>query len=132
MVRWGLRSGVVSGVALALASPVLGPLFTSDPDVRHRLILVLLVAALGQPLAGVVFVLDGVLIGAGDGRYLAWGGVIVLAVYAPIALSAVWLGGGLLAVWVAFSLVFLGARFVILTSRARGEAWLVTGAGTRA
>jgi putative MATE family efflux protein len=130
MVRWGAWSGVASGVALALASPVLGPLFTSDADVRHRLMTVLLIAALGQPLAGVVFVLDGVLIGAGDGRYLAWGGVIVLAAYAPVALAAVWLGGGLLAVWLAFSLVFLGARFVILTTRARGERWLVTGAAT--
>jgi putative MATE family efflux protein len=130
MVRWGVWSGVASGVALAVASPVLGPLFTSDADVRHRLTTVLLVAALGQPLAGVVFVLDGVLIGAGDGRYLAWGGVIVLAVYAPVALAAAWLGGGLLAVWLAFSLVFLGARFVILTTRARGQRWLVTGAAT--
>jgi Na+-driven multidrug efflux pump len=128
MVRWGAWSGVASGVALALASPVLGPLFTSDADVRHRLMTVLLIAALGQPLAGVVFVLDGVLIGAGDGRYLAWGGVVVLAAYAPVALATVWLGGGLLAVWLAFSLVFLGARFVILTTRARGERWLVTGA----
>jgi putative MATE family efflux protein len=132
MVRWGVWSGVASGVGLALASPVLGPLFTSDADVRHRLTTVLLVAALGQPLAGVVFVLDGVLIGAGDGRYLAWGGVIVLAVYAPVALAAVWLGGGLLTVWFAFSLVFLGARFVILTTRARGERGLVTGAATGA
>ena len=48
----------------------------------------LLVAALGQPIAGVVFVLDGVLIGAGDGRYLAWGGLLVLAAYAPAALLA--------------------------------------------
>ena len=128
MIRWGIWSGVVSGLGLAVASPVLGPLFTGDADVRQRLIGVLLVAALGQPLAGVVFVLDGVLIGAGDGRYLAWGGVVVLAVYAPVALAAVWLGGGLLTVWLAFSLVFLGARFVVLTSRARGERWLVTGA----
>ncbi len=132
MIRWGVWSGLVSGALLALASPVLGPLFTADGDVRHRLIGVLLVAALGQPLAGVVFVLDGVLIGAGDGRYLAWGGVVVLAVYAPVALATVWLGGGLLAVWVTFSLVFLGSRFVILTSRARGGRWLVTGAATPA
>ena len=132
MIRWGLWSGVASGVALAAASPLLGPLFTGDADVRHRLIGVLLLAALGQPLAGVVFVLDGVLIGAGDGRYLAWGGVLVLAVYAPVALAVVWLGGGLLGVWLVFSLVFLGARFVVLTSRARGERWLVTGAARTA
>ena len=46
----------------------------------------LLVAALGQPVAGIVFVLDGVLIGAGDGRYLAWAGIVVLLVYVPAVL----------------------------------------------
>jgi putative MATE family efflux protein len=127
MVRWGLWSGVVTGLALAAASPLLGPLFTPDEAVHERLVAVLVVAALGQPIAGVVFVLDGVLIGAGDGRYLAWGGVVVLAVYAPVALLAVLAGGGLLAVWTAFAGLFMGARLVILLRRARGEAWLVTG-----
>ena len=89
---------------------------------------VLVVAALGQPIAGVVFVLDGVLIGAGDGRYLAWAGLVVLAVYTPAAFAAAYLTGGLVAVWVAFAAVFMGARFVVLTRRARGDPWLVTGA----
>jgi putative MATE family efflux protein len=127
MTRWGLLSGLVTGGLLAAASQLLGPIFTSDPAVHQALAPVLLVAALGQPVAGVVFVLDGVLIGAGDGRYLAWGGVVTLAVYAPLALGAVALGGGLLAVWVAFAGVFMGARLVVLQRRARGSAWLVTG-----
>ncbi|GAA1477400.1 MATE family efflux transporter [Nocardioides aestuarii] len=131
MIRWGLWSGVVTGVALAVASPVLGPLFTSDEAVHERLVAVLVVAALGQPVAGVVFVLDGVLIGAGDGRYLAWGGVVTLVVYAPVALLAVLLGGGLLSVWVSFSALFMGARLVVLVHRARGDAWLVTGVPVR-
>jgi putative MATE family efflux protein len=128
MVRWGLLSGVVTGVLLAAASPLLGPLFTGDGDVHDRLVPVLLVAALGQPVAGVVFVLDGVLIGAGDGTYLAWGGLVTLAAYAPAVLGAVALGGGLLAVWVTFTVVFMGARLVVLTRRAHGDAWLRTGA----
>jgi putative MATE family efflux protein len=127
MVRWGLWSGVVTGALLALASPLLGPLFTADPEVHDRLVGVLLVAALGQPVAGIVFVLDGVLIGAGDGRYLAWAGTVVLLVYVPAVFVAVLAGGGLLAVWVAFAGVFIGARWVVLTRRARGDAWLVTG-----
>jgi putative MATE family efflux protein len=128
MVRWGVVSGVVTGVLLAAASPVLGRLFTGDADVRDALVVVLLVAAVGQPVAGVVFVLDGVLIGAGDGTYLAWGGLVTLVVYAPLALAAAALGGGLLAVWVTFAAVFMGTRLVVLTRRARGSAWLVTGA----
>jgi len=130
MVRWGVVSGVVTGVLLAAASPVLGRLFTGDADVRDALVVVLLVAALGQPVAGVVFVLDGVLIGAGDGTYLAWGGLVTLVVYAPLALAAAALGGGLLAVWVTFATVFMGTRLVVLTRRARGSAWLVTGAAS--
>ena len=75
MVWWGAVSGVGTGVALAAASPFLGPLFTGDARVHDLLVPVLLVAAAGQPVAGVVFVLDGVLIGAGDGTYLAWAGL---------------------------------------------------------
>ena len=92
------------------------------------LVPVLLVAALGQPVAGVVFVLDGVLIGAGDGAYLAWAGLAVLAAYTPAAVWAATLPHGLVMVWVAMTVVFMGARGVLLTWRARGDAWLVTGA----
>ena len=68
MIRIGLVSGVLTGILLALTAPVLGPLFTSDDEVVRLLGHVLLAAAIAQPLAGVVFVLDGVLIGAGDQR----------------------------------------------------------------
>jgi Na+-driven multidrug efflux pump len=127
MIRWGVVSGVVTGVGLAAASPWLGALFTGDGEVRDRLVPVLLVAALGQPVAGVVFVLDGVLIGAGDGRYLAWAGTAVLVVYAPLVVLAALAGGGLIWVWVVFAGVFMGARYLALVGRARGDRWLVTG-----
>lgn len=124
MVRWGLVSGAVTGLALAAVSPWVGALFTDSGTVRHLLVPVLLVAAVSQPVCGVVFVLDGVLIGAGDGRYLAAGGLAVLALYAPVAL----LMHSLLLVWVAFSVVFMGARLTVLVLRARGRAWMVVGA----
>jgi putative MATE family efflux protein len=131
MVRWGWWSGIVTGVLLAAASPVLGPLFTDDPAVHERLVGVLVVMALGQPVAGVVFVLDGVLIGAGDGPYLAWGGLVVLAAYAPLlmlaAITQPVTGSGLLVVWALFVTVFMGSRWLVLTRRARGRQWLVTG-----
>jgi len=128
MVGWGLVSGVVTGLLLAAASPFLGPLFSTDPEVHRLLVPVLLVAALGQPVAGVVFVLDGVLIGAGDGTYLAWGGLVTLLVHAPLVLVAAHLVGGLVAVWAVFCGAFMGARFAVLTLRARSDRWLVTGA----
>jgi Na+-driven multidrug efflux pump len=133
MVRWGLVSGVMTGLLLAACSPVIGYLFTDDPQVRELLVPVVLVAALFQPIAGVVFVLDGVLIGAGDGRYLAWGGVLVLAVFAPILWLAVRVSGPvagepLVRLWLAFGLGFMASRAVVLVHRARGVAWMVTGA----
>jgi putative MATE family efflux protein len=131
MVQWGLLSGVVTGVGLAAVSPVVGFLFTGDAHVRDLLWPVLLVAAVFQPVAGVVFVLDGVLIGAGDGRYLAWGGVVVLACFAPLAWLAAHVAGagsGLVWLWMAFGVGFIGSRAVVLLLRARGSRWMVTGA----
>lgn len=127
MIGWGLVSGVVTGLGLAALSPWLPALFTSDDAVRDLVVPVLLVAALGQPICGVVFVLDGVLIGAGDGTYLAWAGLLVLAVFAPVVLLVAWSVGGLVWVWVVFSGVFMGARAVVLLARERGDRWLVTG-----
>jgi Na+-driven multidrug efflux pump len=132
MTGWGVLSGVVTGMALAAAAPFLGVLFTPDPAVRDLLWPVLLVAAVFQPVAGVVFVLDGVLIGAGDGRYLAWGGVVVLVVFAPLALLGTALAGpdttALLWLWAIFGVAFMGSRAVVLLVRARGTRWMGTGA----
>lgn len=127
VIQWGIGAGVVTGVLLAAASPVLGALFTGDQTVQDRLVPVLIVAAIGQPLAGVVFVLDGVLIGAGDGRYLAWMGLVALLIYVPAALAAA-AAGGLVLIWVAFAGVFMAARGVVLMARARRDRWMVLGA----
>jgi putative MATE family efflux protein len=126
MEQWGWLSGLVTGLALAALSPFLGRLFTSDPAVLDLLVPVLLVAALAQPLAGIVFVLDGVLIGAGDGVYLAGAQVVTLALFAPAA----WLVGsnGLTWLWVAFGVFFMGGRAVTLLLRARGDRWMRLGA----
>ncbi len=135
MVRWGLWSGVVTGALLALLAPFLGPLFTSDAAVQDALVPVLLLAALFQPLSGVVFVLDGVLIGAGDGRYLAWAGAAVLVAFAPLAWLAVVVTPapyGLIGLWVAFGIAFMGGRGLVLVRRARGTQWMVTGAHAHA
>ncbi len=127
MIRWGLGAGVVTGIGLAVAAPFLGPLFSPDSDVTDLVTPVLLVAALAQPLAGLVFVLDGILIGAGDGRYLAWAGLLVLLAFAPAAWLAVAAGQSLVWLWVAFAIAFMGGRAVVLTRRERGEEWMTLG-----
>lgn len=127
MVRWGIVSGVVLGALVVAGRSAFIPLFTSDPAVRDALLPALLVVAVGQPVAGVVFVLDGVLMGAGDGPYLARAMLVVLAVFAPVALLVPALGGGLTALWWAMTLM-MTARLVSLWLRARSGRWIVTGA----
>jgi putative MATE family efflux protein len=127
MMWWGLVSGFVGGLALWGLRGLYVPWFTSDPEVRHTLAAILLVAALWQPVNGVVFVLDGVLIGAGDGRYLAVAGVIALVLYVPLALSVLWFGGGVVALWWAFG-GFMLLRLLTLLTRERRDSWLITGA----
>ena len=76
---------------------------------------------------------DGVLIGAGDARYLAWTGLVNLAAYVPLAIGVVsWPGTleasvALALVTAAFAIGYLAARAVTLGLRARGARWMVTG-----
>ncbi|MER8183271.1 MATE family efflux transporter [Kitasatospora sp. NPDC094015] len=127
MVEWGIGSGVALGLLMVLAAPLYVPLFSADPAVRSQLTAVLLLAALTQPVGGVVFVLDGVLMGAGDGGYLAGAMLATLLVFTPVALAVPALGGGLVALWWAMNLfMLLRAGFLVL--RVRGGRWLVTGA----
>ena len=130
MIGWGVVYGVVFGAVLVAAIPLLPAVFSAAPDVRRLLPAVLLVAAAQQPVAGVVFVLDGVLIGAGDQDYLALAGLAAAGVFAAGAVLVITQHAGLLALWLAFSL-WMAARFATLTLRARSSQWLVTGAVRR-
>ncbi|MFD2078016.1 putative efflux protein, MATE family [Actinopolymorpha cephalotaxi] len=128
MVEWGIGAGVVFGAVVVLARPVYVPLFSADPAVQALLAQAVLVFACFEPVAGIVFVLDGVLIGAGDGKYLAYAGLMTLVAFLPLAVLVYATHAGLLALWWAFG-GFMVARLVTLAVRARGDAWLVTGAG---
>jgi MATE family, multidrug efflux pump len=131
MIEWGVLIGVGFAVVLAMARPALVPLFTDDAAVRDLAMQVLLVVALVQPLSAVVFVLDGILIGAGDQRYLA-GAMLAstLLGFLPAVVAVVVLDGGLLWLWGAIALWIL-ARGVTVAWRFAGSGWQVTGA-TRA
>jgi putative MATE family efflux protein len=133
LIQLGVGGGVVLGGAIAVLSPVLGPLFTPDPGVHAALLPALLVLAIGIPLAGFVFVLDGVLIGAGDARYLAWTGLVNLALYAPLLLLVATADlppvAELFWLQAAFSLGYIGARALTLGLRARTDRWMRAGAG---
>lgn len=126
-VRWGSGVGVGLGVLIALLSPILPRLFVTDADARRMAMFAFLVAASALPLAGLVCVLDGVLIGAGDGVYLAWTSVVNLAVYLPPLLLVGWYGhgqSGLLWLWLAYAWIYFGARGLTLWLRSRDERWM--------
>ncbi|WP_405624597.1 MULTISPECIES: MATE family efflux transporter [unclassified Streptomyces] len=127
MVQWGIAVGGVLGVLVMIARPVFLPLFTNDTVVKDAALPALLVVALSQPICGIVFVLDGVLMGAGDGPYLAWAMVATLAAFAPLALLVPTLGGGLTALWGAMTLM-MAMRMLTLWLRTRSGRWIVTGA----
>ncbi|MFD6433083.1 MATE family efflux transporter [Streptomyces venezuelae] len=127
MVQWGIASGVVLGLLVVLARPVFIPLFTGDGDVQDAALPALVVIALAQPICGIVFVLDGVLMGAGDGPYLAWAMIVTLAAFTPVALLVPTVGGGLTALWGAMTLM-MAVRMLTLWLRSRSGRWLVTGA----
>ncbi|MBX9397987.1 MATE family efflux transporter [Streptomyces sp. TRM72054] len=127
MVQWGIGVGLALGVLVVVARPAFLPLFTSDSAVKDTALPALLVVALSQPICGVVFVLDGVLMGAGDGPYLAWAMLLTLAVFAPVALLVPTVGGGLTALWAAMTLM-MTIRMLTLWLRTRSGRWLVTGA----
>lgn len=135
-LQWGIGSGVVIGALVIAGAWVLPAVFTSSAAVAAMLPPALVVLGLSAPLGGLVFVLDGVLIGAGDARYLAWTGIVNLAAYVPLALGAVWWADASGAppaaalAWLvaAFALGYLAARAITLSLRARGSGWMVTGA----
>ncbi|MFE9996115.1 MATE family efflux transporter [Streptomyces avermitilis] len=127
MVKWGIAAGVVLGLLVVVARPLFLPLFTGDSAVKDAALPALLLVALSQPICGVVFVLDGVLMGAGDGLYLAWAMLLTLAVFTPVALLVPMLGGGLTALWGAMTLM-MTVRMLTLWLRSRSGRWIVTGA----
>ncbi|MFB6680114.1 MATE family efflux transporter [Streptomyces sp. NPDC056390] len=127
MVQWGIAAGVILGLLVIVSRPLFIPLFTNDQAVQHVALPALLMVALSQPICGIVFVLDGVLMGAGDGPYLAWAMLATLAVFTPVALLVPVFGGGLTALWGAMTLM-MTVRMLTLWLRSRSGRWIVTGA----
>ncbi|MPZ89865.1 MAG: MATE family efflux transporter [Nitriliruptorales bacterium] len=126
MMAWGVAAGTVFAAVIALFRPVLPALFTSDQQVIVMCTLLLWFVAALQPVNAIVFVLDGILIGTGDMRYLAWA-MAAAAVFAPAAILVVVLDLGIGWLWTAIG-VLMFARMAALLARFAGSAWQVTGA----
>ncbi len=127
VARYGLGAGLVFAVVLLAGWFVIPALFTSSPLVRHQAHLLWPYLVGMQPVAGVLFALDGVLIGAGDVGYLRTLTLVgALLVFAPLNLAALHWQWGIAGVWFGLS-AFIVFRFAGMIVRVRSDRWLVIG-----
>lgn len=126
MIQIGLAFGLLVGLVLLAVRGVLPHAFTDDPLVLHLTSFVLLFAAVLQPVNAVVFALDGVLMGAGDMRYLAISTVAAAVVFLACAAALLATGAGLGWLWTALGALML-TRLVFLAARIRTDTWLIPG-----
>jgi putative MATE family efflux protein len=127
MLEIGVLAGIVFGALILATRTVLPSLFSGDHAVRDAATTVLVIVGLIQPLNAAVFVLDGILIGAGDTAYLALAMLAATGVYLPVAGLVLVTHSGLLALWGAMA-VWMAARFAGMAWRYATDGWLVTGA----
>ncbi|HEY6775956.1 MAG TPA: MATE family efflux transporter [Thermoleophilaceae bacterium] len=128
MIGWSVAAGAVFALLLLALIDVLPRAFTSDPVVIERAQEIWPLFALMQPANGAVFALDGILIGAGDTRFLMRGMLAAsLLVFVPIALLSLAFDWGLVGVWVGL-VALIATRLATCWWRFAGRRWAVTGA----
>ena len=132
MIEWGVAAGAVFGLVMIALVDVLPRAFTSDPAVIERAQEIWFLFALMQPANGAVFALDGILIGAGDTRFLMWGMLVAsLGVFVPITLASLAFDLGIVGVWCGL-VALIATRLALCAWRFSGRRWAVTGPERRA
>ena len=127
VTRYGLTAGVVFAVVTAAGWYVVPLAFTSDRQVQHQAHLLWPWLVAMMPVGGVLFALDGVLIGAGDNAFLRTVTLVsALFGYIPLAVCALAFGWGIGGVWAGLS-SFIVLRLVGMAWRTRSGRWLVAG-----
>jgi putative MATE family efflux protein len=128
ITRYGLVLGCVLCVVFAALSQVLPHVFTSDASVLGEIPHAWWFFVALQPIAGVVFALDGVLLGAGDAAFLRNATLISAgAGFLPLIWASLGFGWGLAGIWTGLSL-FMLLRFAAVVVRWRSGRWAVVGA----
>jgi putative MATE family efflux protein len=123
VIAWSLIVGLAFAAVFMALGDVLPEVFSSDPRVLDRAHAVWPIFALMQPVNALVFALDGILIGAGDTRYLMWAMIPATALgFAPLAVISLLAGWGIVGVWCAILGLVL-VRLVLCGRRFAGEAW---------
>ena len=126
MLELGVIAGIAFGIVVAASRQWLVLPFTDDTAVRAQAEQILWFVAALQPVAAVVFVFDGILIGAGDSRYLAAAMVVASAIYGGLLVVLASTDPTLAWLWAAFA-VWMLLRGYGLARRFRTNAWAVTG-----
>ena len=129
MLEWSVGAGLLIGGVLFALRDVVPRAFTTDAAVIERAHAMWPLFCAMWPLAAVVFALDGILIGAGDTRYLAGAMLFAAAVFAPLAVAALAFGWGIVGVWWAILALMVG-RLAPLAVRFAGRRWALVGAAT--
>ena len=130
MIGWSVAFGALFGLVLLALGGVIPHLFTDDPRVIDRAEAIWPIFALMMPLNGAVFALDGILIGAGDTRFLAIAMVAASVAAIPVAVVALEEGWGIVGVWAALC-VLIAMRLATCGVRFAGQRWALTGAAKR-
>ena len=117
----GAILGVIFGVIILAGWTIIPRLFTSDADVVAATGGVWAWLAVMQPFGGVVFAIDGILMGAGDMAVIRTRTLLAIALgYLPCLVGTVYLGWGLTGLWIGLTL-FVLLRFVLLGARTLRE-----------
>jgi putative MATE family efflux protein len=126
MIWLSVAAGGVFALLMLALSGAIPRIFTGDAAVLDATALLWPLFALMQPLNGAVFALDGILIGAGDGPFLAGSMVAAFLACAALLLAALVGDWGIRGVWAALVVLIL-VRLTLMTARFRRGRWLVTG-----
>jgi putative MATE family efflux protein len=126
MIWLSVALGATFAVAMLALAGVVPRAFTDDASVLDQAALLWPLFALMQPLNGAVFALDGILIGAGDGPFLAGSMVAAFAACSAVLLASIAGDWGIRGVWLGLVVLIL-VRLVLMTTRFRRGRWLVTG-----
>ncbi|KMO78418.1 MATE family efflux transporter [Mycolicibacterium chlorophenolicum] len=120
-------AGAVLAATFALGSSVLPAVFTDDRSVLDQIAVPWWFLVAQLPVAGVVFALDGVLLGAGDARFMRTATLVsALVGFLPLIWLSLAFGWGLLGIWSGLS-TFMVLRLVFVGWRALSGRWLVPG-----
>jgi Na+-driven multidrug efflux pump len=126
MISLSAATGALFGLALLALGDVLPRVFSADPEVLAQCALLWPIFALMQPLNGAVFALDGILIGASDGPYIAGSMVLAFLACGVALVLASAAGWGIRGVWAALA-VLIVVRLLTMGARFVRRRWLVTG-----